>query len=279
VCARCGWSYLTDLAEEPADADTLAQVLQLAIRAGGAERAAFDAPIHLALSAGGHPDGSFETWILPPVPEREPLHDRQAQLVARAWGDGPDPEVMANLLYALALWAPARFAGPIERGARFLLARQRDTGAWGASWYWGPFYSTYAHVRLLARVASPEATAAVARAAAALLEGQGPRGDWSYRDVPRALDTAHAILALLAAEPVVPALQRPLRDAITRGLAALRSAQLPDGTWPADDFIRMDCGRAQRAAGRELAFGSRTLTAAYVLKAAATARRALGAVA
>ncbi|MEO8552528.1 MAG: hypothetical protein ABI678_21270, partial [Kofleriaceae bacterium] len=273
VCARCGWSYLTELVEEPADADTLAQVLQLAVRTGQARRADFDAPLELLFEANAHPDGSFETWILPPPAERDELHQRQAELVASAWGQGPDPEVMANLLYALSLWDPDRFATRITAGIRFLLERQHPNGAWTASWYWGPFYSTYVHVRLLAR--APEGAAAVCRAARALLEGQGRDGAWSYCDVARPLDTAHAVLALLAAHPVARADHLAIRSAVARGLTALHDARLADGGWPADPFIRMDCGRAAGVRGHELSFGSRTLTTAYVLKAAATALRVL----
>lgn len=272
-CDRCGWSYLTELLEEPADADTLAQVLQVAVRMGRARRTDFDPPIETLFEANAHADGSFETWVMPPAAERDEVHQRQAQLVASAWGTGPDPEVMANLLYALSLWAPDRFAAQIAAGSKYLLERQHPNGAWTASWYWGPFYSTYVHVRLLARVA--EGVPAVTRAARALIAGQGRDGSWTYCDIPRPLDTAHAILTLLAARPVANLDDTELRTTVGRGLSALRAMRLADGAWSRDAFIRMDSGRARAVQGAELTFGSRTLTTAYALKAAATALRVL----
>lgn len=269
VSERCGWSYLPELHELSPDADTLGQVLQVATRLGRAQRADFDPPIELVLTAGSYPDGSFETWILPPDVERERVHDRQAHFAKEAWGTGPDPEVMANLLYALTLWDQERFADRVSRGCEYLVARQHPHGVWLSSWYRGPFYGTYVVTRLLVATRSEPAIAAVARAAQTLLASQRPDGAWSSDDGARALDTAHAILALTYAYRLAPS--RELRDAVARGVAALGASRDAAGMWAADEFIYMDCGRARGEPGAVLTFGSRTLTTAYVLKAAVAA--------
>ena len=172
---------------------------------------------------------------------------------------------------------------------------------WTAQWYVGPFYATYVQMRLLANAHAgrADARAALDRATAALLFGQRDSGAWSCHEAPRAIDersesggrgpagsaggegvhprsidTAHAVLALVAAQPLAAAADDATRGAVIRGLVALNQSRLSDGGWPSDEFIRMDCGRASGTPGRILSFGCRSLTTAYALKAAAVARLA-----
>ncbi|HEX5062366.1 MAG TPA: prenyltransferase/squalene oxidase repeat-containing protein, partial [Kofleriaceae bacterium] len=258
VCDSCGWGYLPELDELPADCDSLAQVLQMAVRCGEARREDFDRPLATAFGT-SHGDGSFETWILPRAAERDAVHQRQAELVERVWGPGADPEVMSNLLYALALWNRQRFDDRIAAGCRYIVSCQRPDGTWPGRWYVGPYYSTYVAVRLLARVR--DGVPAVKRTIEALLAGQRPDGAWSRDHSPRGLDTAHAILTLLAARPLEVADAAAIRASVFRGLGALGRLRKPDGSWAADPFLTM----------RELVWGSSTLTTTYVLKAAALA--------
>jgi squalene-hopene/tetraprenyl-beta-curcumene cyclase len=218
VCDSCGWGYLPELDELPADCDTLAQVLQLAVRCGVARRQDFERPLATAFGS-SHGDGSFETWILPPVAERDAVHDRQAEMVERVWGPGPDPEVMSNLLYALALWDRDQFDVKIVAGCRYIVSCQRPDGSWPGRWYVGPYYSTYVAVRLLARVR--EGLPAVQRAIEALLARQHREGAWSRDESPSSLDTAHAILTLLAARRLEVADAAAIRASVARGLGAL----------------------------------------------------------
>lgn len=268
VSALCGWGYLPELAELSADADTLAQVLQVATRRGRARPEDFDPPIELLLNS-SHADGSFVTWIIPPEEQRDAVHRRQAHYAEVAWGTGPDPEVMANLLYALTLWDRQRFAVAVSRGSEYLIARQHPSGHWMSSWYHGPFYGTYVVTRLLGTVGTPSANAAVARAAEALVAAQRGDGSWSEVGDGRALDTAHAILTLAFAFRIEPS--DDIRRSVIGGIEALRALRVAAGAWAADELIRMDCGRASGTPGRVLTFGSRTLTTAFVLKAAVAA--------
>ncbi len=253
VCPDRGWSYYPALAELPPDADLLAQVLQVAVRVGGGAAADdVDAPIRAAIEDGDLGDGSFATWLLPPPAARTPLHHAQAALVG---APAADAEVVANLIYALALHDRARYATAVTRGATWLAGQQRAAGDWAAAWYQGSFYSTYAAVRALAHLGG--APAALHAAARWLTEGQQPDGGWGRDGLGNALDTAHAMLALAAidAAQARPALERG-RDFLAAAAAA---------GWSAVPFIH----HGERD---ERPFGSRTLTAAYVAQAAARCR-------
>src|SRR6185369_3155358 len=98
-----GWKYFPELRELPPDADDLAQIMHVLHRWG--RRDAIDAyctrPLEVVLNDNSHPDGSFETWIVPKS-NRSGDEDLQERWIEMAWGSGPDAEVMANLLYALA---------------------------------------------------------------------------------------------------------------------------------------------------------------------------------
>ena len=105
-----GWSYFPTLPELPPDADDLAQVMQVFLCAGRREwLASFcEAPLRVLLADQRRADGSFETWILP-ADDRSEEEELQARWVSRAWGAGADPEVVANLHYALTLYDRERF--------------------------------------------------------------------------------------------------------------------------------------------------------------------------
>ena len=265
---RCGWRYFPDLPELPPDADDLAQIIQLLWRLGRSReiRELCSGPLSQLFRDNSHPDGSFETWIIPrdlPTPEEA----RQAEFVRNMWGAGPDPDVMANLLYALVLADGEDYAGRIARGVAWLCARQTPEGCWNSTWYHGPYYGTYVCTRLLSRT-SP-AAGNIERAAAFLRTTQYVDGSWGS-----ALDTALALLALAYVQA------SPFGDAgdvdrASRALASLRVTAEPDGAWAAHDFIRMDTGRAAGTVAPILSYGSRTITTAFAVKAAALWDRSL----
>jgi hypothetical protein len=101
----------------------------------------------------------------------------------------------------------------------------------------------------------------VKRAIESLLARQRSEGAWSRDESPSALDTAQAILTLLAARPLQVADAAEIRASIARGVGALGRLRPSEDGWAADPFLTM----------REQSWGSRTLTTAYVLKAAALA--------
>lgn len=255
-----GWSYFPTLVELPPDADDLAQILLLLLQDGQKQRAAALClpAIQTLLRYGTHPDGGIETWIVP-SPPRSDEQRLQAQWVELAWGKGADAEVMANLLHALALYDSRSFAQTIAAGANYIASRQEPDGSWRSSWYHGPFYGTFVCMRLLAGIAPQHP--AVERAFAFLISSQRNDGGWamngSQSDV---LSTALAILALAAS-------RRQTEERVANS-ASQALEQLFLATADAPPFIRMDLGRAGGVVRAQLTYASKTVTAAFALKAA-----------
>jgi squalene-hopene/tetraprenyl-beta-curcumene cyclase len=236
-----GWSYFPTLVELPPDADDLAQIMTVLLRTGRVAdvRTSCELPLGILLEECAHEDGSLETWILPH--DRGEDEELQARWAAMSWGRGPDPEVIANLLYALDLYDRARFATVIDRGCRYLARTQEADGSWRSTWYEGPFYGTYAAMRILARMESRES---VGRAARFL----------SNASAADPMNAALATLALLAAREQVP---HPLVAIVTGA-----------DQYPPTPLIRMELGRPSGHIHQVLHYGSRCVTAAFVLKAA-----------
>jgi squalene-hopene/tetraprenyl-beta-curcumene cyclase len=226
-----GWSYFPGLAELPPDADDLAQIMTVLLRSGRADdiRAHCEGPLRVLLEECSHDDGSMETWIIPRH-EKGPDEELQARWTAETWGRGADAEVVANVLHMLALYDAPRFAHVIERGAAWLAGLQSADGSWQSRWYEGPFYGTYAAVRVLTGRHDEAVQRAIAFAGRAHPE-----------------DPLNAALATLIA---------PRRNA------------LPTASFPPIPFIRMELGRATGRVHQVLRYGSRCITAAFVLKAA-----------
>ena len=246
-----GWSYFPTVIELPPDADDLAQVITLLARTRRWSdlRELCMVPLQVLLRDCAHEDGSFETWIIPAT-DRSDEEQLQAEWVAKAWGSGADVEVVANVIHALGLLGSG-FAREIERGIEFLRSRQERDGSWSSSWYWGPYYGTYATLRVLD---SPVAVSM-------LTASQRDDGGWGIDGTSDPLSTALALCALSSAD----ALTLPLLE---RAYSFLQRSALPDGGWQACPFIRMNLGRATGNVHQVLSYGSRCVTSAYVLKAA-----------
>ena len=245
-----GWKYFPELRELPPDADDLAQVMQVLLRSGRRDdaRRYCERPLEVLFRDNAHPDGSFETWIVPRQ-NRSFDEELQTKWIEVAWGYGPDPEVMANLLYALSLYDKERFRDEIARGIAFIESRQDASGAWLSTWYHGPFYGTCVVLRLLAACAPK--SPAIERAVSFLRNAERNEGGWGDP-----LSSALAIMALTSVG-VQPANRTTIRSV--------------DEPVP---FIRMELGRMTGQSWQTLTYASRCITAAFVLKAG-TARRGI----
>ena len=253
-----GWSYFPTLPELPPDADDLGQVIQVFVRSGHRQLAATHAaaPLRVLFRDCTHGDGSFETWIIP-ARDRSAEQERQLDAAREKWGIGPDSEVMANLLYALTLYDAPRFATECLRGAQFIERCQQSDGSWSCRWYFGPYYGTYACTRFICAL-RPHAES-VARAADFIRFSQQQDGSWS-QPTASAGDVLSTALALLGLAVVQPAGDVEQQDALrARQARAWLEANGDGDSWPSCSFIRPNALHS---------YGSRTITTAYVMKAA-----------
>ncbi|AFY50883.1 squalene cyclase [Nostoc sp. PCC 7524] len=260
-----GWSYFPDLPELPPDADDLAQVMQVFLRAGHqtAVEKYCEAPLDVLLKDCSHDDGSFETWLVPTT-NLTPEQERQAEFIKCAWGTGSDTDVIANLFYALTLFDHGRFAENITQGVNYIESQQQPDGSWLSTWYHGPYYGTYVCLRLLA-IAKPKSPA-IARALNFLHHSQLADGGWGLNDESDALNTALSLLGLAVVQKSGSVASD--RTIAQKALTYLQSSQNSDQAWPNCQLIRMELGRATGKVLQVLSYGSSTVTTAFVLKAA-----------
>ncbi|RAM51619.1 MAG: hypothetical protein C6Y22_11235 [Hapalosiphonaceae cyanobacterium JJU2] len=260
-----GWSYFPNLPELPPDADDLAQIMQVLLRCGRRSEVEkyCEVPLSVLLQNNTHADGSFETWIVPAT-DRTPEENLQFWWVQQAWGTGPDPDVMANLLYTLVLYDPELFEQVIQDGVAYLESQQREDGSWQSSWYHGSYYGTYVCLRLLTlvRPGSP----GIARAINFLYECQQVDGGWGIEDNSDSLSTALALLSLELAQQHIGEIADIER--VVKARSYLQNCQETDKSWPSCKFIRMELGRAAGRVRAILFYGSQTITTAFILKAA-----------
>jgi squalene-hopene/tetraprenyl-beta-curcumene cyclase len=266
-----GWRYFPGLPELPPDADDLAVILRLLVRARHSAIADLcDDPLRLLFTQHRRPSGGFGTWIvdLEDSSETTGIMRRAIEIL---WGDGVDVEVVANLLHALVVYDPTRFRGEIAEGVRYVVAEQQPTGAWHSSWYHGDFYGTFVCTRFLAAtVPNHYALLPVAQMLGAT---QANDGGWGQ---PASTPTDTALALLTAALPShATAELGSLRD---RAVAYLLARQAQDGHWPAHDFIQMDTNRVRTMAGdgqpRIMSYKSETVTSALCVQALCAARTA-----
>lgn len=257
---RGGWSYFPDLPELAPDSDDLAQVIHaVCARPTPARLALLEEPVALVLGHHRHASGAVDTWLIDPAapPARQ---ERYRTWIARAWGRGTDPEVVANFFSALHALDPEGHAEAVRAGAAYVAGCQEEDGSWTSSWYVGPYYGTWTACRLL-RAVDP-AHPALARARAFLERTRRPDGGWGAAERSTPLQTALGLLALTEAGG--PGARALARDAVRHLLLVQRA----DGMWSRDPLIRMNLRRSDPAARAQWIFhGSGTLTTAFACAA------------
>jgi squalene-hopene/tetraprenyl-beta-curcumene cyclase len=277
------WSYFPGLAELPCDADDLAEALRLLTRTGQATALAQEltTALSLALYEGARPDGSFDTWLVPGTnPKPQWLAQRAA--VKNSWGEGTDPEVVANLSHAVAEYDLPTHRGALDRATNYLVKTQTAGGCWPSGWYHGWLYSTYQCIRTIS-VLRPTATDTIRRSQERILATQLPDGGWpnsgdtgtgdtttpdtSAGDASDPIGTALAILTLAHAHPFGLLDTHHVQHAASRARQWLADNVDADGSYPPQPFILMSPKRSP-GVGAELTFGSRSITTALVCQAA-----------
>lgn len=248
-----GWRYMPNVPEVAPDADDFGQVMQAFLRSGSREYVQdyCETPLGILLANNVRDDGGIETWIVPRENQTEE-QQRQVYCNNNLWGTGPDNEVVANILYALALYDKQRFMSRIQSGIEYLLSRQETNGHWVSRWYTGAYYGTYVSLRLLAEMGMHEKEQ-FQNAITFLLQTQNPDGGWGLDSTSDVLSTSLALLGLATA----PAQKLP-QEILICGLQFLAN------NWETQkvlvDFIE------PRGTG---AYRSKTMNTMYAMKAAA----------
>lgn len=248
-----GWRYMPNVPEVAPDADDLGQVMQVFLRSGWREYVQdyCEKPLEILLANNVRDNGGIETWIIPKENQTEE-QQRQVYCNNNLWGTGPDNEVVANILYALALYDKQRFMSTIHGGIDYLLSRQETDGHWVSQWYTGAYYGTYVSLRLLAEMDMHEKEQ-FQNATTFLLQTQNPDGGWGLDSTSDVLSTALALLGLTTST-----IQRLPQEVLARGL------QFLSNNWETQkvlvDFIDpLGTG----------AYRSKTMNTMYAMKAAA----------
>jgi squalene-hopene/tetraprenyl-beta-curcumene cyclase len=258
-----GWKYFPTLPELPPDADDLAQIISILMRC----RRVVDVdtycqtPLSVLLTDNSRDDGSLETWIIPKG-NRTNEEKMQVLWTKQAWGRLVDTEVVANILHSLVLYDYIRFQAVIESGVKYVFSQQNVDGSWNSSWYSGPFYGTFVCLRLLRR--GGQFPLAITQARTFLIQSRNNDGGWGSSEHSDPLSTAFALLGLAIC---VSTGELDL-SWLTPTLTYLQETQQSNQSWIKCPFIRMEIGRAQGQVFRVLHYGSRTITTAFVMKAA-----------
>ena len=265
-----GWSYFPSIPEIPPDADDLGQIMQVLLRSGRKDKieATCGTPLKTLLTDRSYDTGALSTWIIPNE-NRTPEEKLQAHWAEHHWDKGHDNEVMANLLYALSLYDRECFSETIVRGISFIETQQEENGSWRSTWYHGPYYGTYVCGRVLmeTRPSSPS----VAKASAFLCNNQNADGGWGNNGSDP-LSTSLAMLALAQLQQKFKNGYKDWHGCVDRAYDYLIRTREKSGTaWPSCPLIAMgkiihvgiDTSRTEA-----LSYGSRTLTTAFIAKAA-----------
>jgi squalene-hopene/tetraprenyl-beta-curcumene cyclase len=244
-----GWRYFPDCPEISADADDLGQVMQVLQRAGYHEeiKNLCNKPVEILLKDRTNKDGGIETWIIPKSNNTK-QEKKQAHFNETKWGKGPDNEVMANFLYGLCLHDFDKYKTQIIRSCNFLFGTQHQEGYWESRWYYGPYYGTYACLRLFQYHNITNEN--VDKALKYVINTQNKDGGWGINGESDPLNTALALLCIR--------LFATKNDCIKNGINYLKKSQRTDGSWNAVQFIKPRTNDPYKSV---------TLTTAYVLKA------------
>jgi squalene-hopene/tetraprenyl-beta-curcumene cyclase len=262
--ASGAWKYFPTLGELPPDADDLAQVLLAFLELGySGAHTVFSRALVMIDQLIDPESGRAPTWlVLPEASDPESRLYRAA--IERWWGDGSDPEVVGNLMFALWSLDQVRFMPWLTRACSWLASTQNEEGWWDSTWYWGRAYGTWMAVRALASVALHEP--ALKRASDYWIGSQA-EGDLH----PGTQSPLEAAFSLEIGIELARIGLLPNLELLRRNAHSLCDCQAIDGSWDASPFIRMDIHRAATQRGlvqpKYISYGSRGITTAYCIHA------------
>lgn len=233
---RKTWCYLNDFYDLGADVDDMAQMMRFMhgyLDAETFERHCGSA-IDFVCKSIVEQKRPTTTW-LPPVETTE-LSEHQHRLNISKWGDTIDIEVMANLLLLFeqlqgARWETTRDAAMIVRD--YIVNEYLSKSAIMPRWYYSRFYPIYL-LSKLNHFATPKLRDILIKT---LLETQNADGSWlSNKQLGTSvIDTAFAVRAL---QGLSKNQNNTTKKYIQKGIQFISQRQQPDGSWPAECFIK-----------------------------------------
>ncbi len=230
-----GWAFEFANESYPDIDDTAMVLLALehakasdAERQGRVERRAINWLIGMQSSDGGW--AAFDADNNWHVLNKVPFADHNAML------DPSCPDITGRVLEALCRRGMSYQDAPIARGVAYLLTHQKTDGSWYGRWGVNYIYGTFLAMRGLRASGSPNARAALEKAAEFLRSVQNPDGGWgesclSYdthkfeATVSTPSQTAWALLGLRASGDITS-------GSVTAGENWLLEKQSGSGSWP-----------------------------------------------
>jgi squalene cyclase len=200
-------------------------------------------------------NGSFPTWIANtgayPIAS---LHSKtNASCV----------EIVATVLQALRLAGKAMYNSHIKSGVSFISRKRSSRGYWKCTWYFSRYYAIF------------RATAAgyfSRRTLNLLSQTQCDNGGWPRDEGANPLDTAFALLSLLAIS------SKP--KAVVKAVEYLTHCQTSDGLWehvPLSVNYPLERFYFRKRIGLPVeTYGSEVTTTAFCLQALVSAKKSLG---
>ena len=249
-----GWSYFPSVIEIAPDIDDLGQIMQMLYKSNNTKYLQDECfpLVDFVKENCIQKDGGILTWLIP-IENQNSIQKIQKKFNVEKWGEGPDVEAVANLIYSLQLVNNKSYDNLVCNSISYILKKQAKQGYWESRWYFGKYYGTYVSVRCLMEDKGENHLNSIIHASKFIIETQNNDGGWGLNNNSSdPLNTAFCILTLKIID------DKKFKTTINKAKKFLNNIRKENNSWEAVNFIKPRINDAYR---------SSTLTTAYVLKA------------
>ena len=249
-----GWSYFPSVIEIAPDIDDLGQIMQMLYKSNNTKYLQDECfpLVDFVKENCIQKDGGILTWLIP-IENQNSIQKIQKKFNVEKWGEGPDVEAVANLIYSLQLLNNKSYDNLVCNSISYILKKQAKQGYWESRWYFGKYYGTYVSVRCLMEDKGENHLNSIIHASKFIIETQNNDGGWGLNNNSSdPLNTAFCILTLKIID------DKKFKTTINKAKKFLNNIRKENNSWEAVNFIKPRINDAYR---------SSTLTTAYVLKA------------